>query len=239
MSENSLIIESMLKVMRDVGAIKKEKTNTSYGSGGFKYRGIDDVYNALNQVMAEHGVITTCEKVEMNRSERTSSKGALLTLTMIEVNYIFTASDGSSIKSWSVGEAMDSGDKGCNKCMSIAHKYALLQCFMIPTEDLIDPDAESHQLSSDESLSRVSPQPKFDAPSEPKELHKTAIDLYLSMIKSATSTEGLGKIYQEYKARNPAKKSYDELTKACAEKKREILSAKASEIIDEETGELI
>ena len=44
------------------------------------------------------------------------------------------------------GTAMDSGDKADNKCMSIALKYALLQTFLIPTEDMIDPDSETHEL---------------------------------------------------------------------------------------------
>jgi hypothetical protein len=35
---------------------------------------------------------------------------------------------------------MDSGDKGCNKALAVAHKYALFQTFLIPTEDAVDPD---------------------------------------------------------------------------------------------------
>ena len=49
--------------------------------------------------------------------------------------------DGSSVETVNVGEAMDSGDKGFNKAMSIALKYSLLQMFLIPTEEQKDPDA--------------------------------------------------------------------------------------------------
>ena len=45
-----------------------------------------------------------------------------------------------------VGEGMDSGDKAANKAMAIAHKYALLQTFCIPTEEQKDPDAETHDV---------------------------------------------------------------------------------------------
>ena len=39
---------------------------------------------------------------------------------------------------------MDSGDKATNKAMAIAFKYACFQVFCIPTEEMKDPDAESH-----------------------------------------------------------------------------------------------
>jgi hypothetical protein len=42
---------------------------------------------------------------------------------------------------------MDSGDKSSNKAMSVAHKYALLQAFCIPTKDIDDPDAETHEVA--------------------------------------------------------------------------------------------
>ena len=41
---------------------------------------------------------------------------------------------------------MDSGDKGMNKAMSIALKYALFQLFTIPTKEDKDPDATSYEI---------------------------------------------------------------------------------------------
>ena len=41
---------------------------------------------------------------------------------------------------------MDSGDKATNKAMSIAFKYACFQTFCIPTEEMVDPDAECHEV---------------------------------------------------------------------------------------------
>jgi hypothetical protein len=43
---------------------------------------------------------------------------------------------------------MDSGDKASNKAMSVAMKYAMFQMFMIPTEEMVDPDGESHDVTS-------------------------------------------------------------------------------------------
>ena len=42
---------------------------------------------------------------------------------------------------------MDSGDKATNKAMSIAFKYACFQVFCIPTEEMVDPDKESHEVT--------------------------------------------------------------------------------------------
>ena len=49
---------------------------------------------------------------------------------------------------------MDSGDKATNKAMSIAFKYACFQVFCIPTEEMIDPDAECHEVAPKESDSK-------------------------------------------------------------------------------------
>ena len=41
---------------------------------------------------------------------------------------------------------MDSGDKATNKAMAVAFKYACFQIFCIPTEEMQDPDADSHNV---------------------------------------------------------------------------------------------
>jgi len=62
------------------------------------------------------------------------------------MRYRFIAEDGSHVETDAEGEGMDSGDKSSNKAMAVAHKYALLQAFCIPTKDLDDPDAEVHEV---------------------------------------------------------------------------------------------
>jgi len=44
---------------------------------------------------------------------------------------------------------MDSGDKAANKAMAVAHKYALLQAFCIPTEDVKDPETNHHEVAEE------------------------------------------------------------------------------------------
>lgn len=139
------IAARMVAVMRDLGAIGKDKKNEAQG---FKYRGIDDVYNAINPILAKHGVFMTAQIISKSREERTNAKGTVLAFTSLRMRYSFIAEDGTSVETEAEGEGMDSGDKSSNKAMAVAHKYALLQAFCIPTKDLDDPDAQVHEVTA-------------------------------------------------------------------------------------------
>lgn len=122
-----------------IGAIGKDKRNAQQG---FMYRGIDQVYNALNPVMAELGIFFCPEVLEQKREERTTKNGSVLTYTLLTIRFTAYAPDGSNVSMTVVGEGMDSGDKSSNKAMSVAMKYAMFQLFCIPTEEMKDPDAD-------------------------------------------------------------------------------------------------
>lgn len=134
------IYESITKIMEEVPAIGKNKTNEQQH---FKFRGIDDVMNALQPLLSKNKVFIVPEILEQTREERTTSKGGNLIYSICKIKYKFYAEDGSSIEAITIGEGMDSGDKATNKAMAIAMKYALFQVFCIPTEEIKDPDAET------------------------------------------------------------------------------------------------
>jgi len=158
------IYAAICAVMEDVGAVTKSKRNTQ--GTGFMYRGIDDVMNALNPAMAKHKIFTVPEILEQIREERTSKAGGNLTYSFCKIKYTFYAEDGSSVEAVVIGEAMDSGDKATNKSMSIAFKYACFQVFCIPTEEMLDPDAETHQLANKGKETKPN-QNKVNKPNEP------------------------------------------------------------------------
>ena len=133
------------QAMRRVGAIGKDSVNKTQG---FKYRGIDAVYNALNPVMSELGLFIVPEILEHKREERQNANGTILKYSIITIKYTMYAPDGSNVSCTVVGEGMDSGDKASNKAMSVALKYACFQLFMIPTEEMVDPDQETHEVTS-------------------------------------------------------------------------------------------
>lgn len=138
------IYKAMAGLMADLTAIGKDQKNQQQG---FKYRGIDQVYNALHPLMAKHKIFTTPEVLGKDREERTNAKGTVLAFVTLRIKYTFWAEDGSSVSCTVEGEGMDSGDKASNKAMAIAHKYALLQTFCIPTEDMDDPDSQAHEIT--------------------------------------------------------------------------------------------
>lgn len=133
-----LIYEKLAAIMADVPAIKKIKSN---GELPYKFRGIDDVYNTLHPLFVEYQVFTTSQIVNYNREVWTNEKGKITIEYALQVRYRFTAIDGSYVETETMGQAMDTSDKSSNKAMSMAHKAAILQIFMIPTADTEDPDA--------------------------------------------------------------------------------------------------
>ena len=130
--------------MQEAGAITKGRKNDQQG---YKFRGIDDVYNEFNPHLADNGVFFCPNVLEMKREERTTKQGSQLIYTVLTVQYDVFASDGTSVRLVTIGEAMDSGDKSANKAMSAALKYAMFQLFCIPTEDEKDTEAQTHEVA--------------------------------------------------------------------------------------------
>ena len=111
------------------------------------FRGIDQAYNAIHPLLAKHNIFTVPRVLEViSRQERQTRSGGILSFTLLSVEYDFVSgADGSRVTVGPIiGEGMDSGDKGCNKALAVAHKYALFQTFVIPTEKTDDPDADTH-----------------------------------------------------------------------------------------------
>ena len=135
-----MIYSAIASIMADVDAIPKIQHNEFLD---YPFRGIDDVYNALHRLFVRHKVFTTSEILEQVRSEWVNEQGTLMIEYALKVRYTFHAQDGSFVTSETMGQAMDSSDKAGNKAMTMSHKTALLQLFMVPTSD--DPDADTPQ----------------------------------------------------------------------------------------------
>jgi hypothetical protein len=126
--------------------ISKDRVN-SQGSG-YKFRGIDDVYNAISPLLAKHGLCILPRMLNRECTDRMSAKGGNLFYVVVEAEFDFvSAEDGSKHTVKTFGEAMDSGDKATNKAMSAAYKYAAFQAFAIPTEGDNDADAYTHDVA--------------------------------------------------------------------------------------------
>jgi hypothetical protein len=127
--------------------IAKDRINTQ--GSGYKFRGIDDVYNAVSPLLAESGLCILPRMLTRHCEERQSKNGGALFYVTVEAEFDFVSSeDGSKHTCRTFGEAMDSGDKATNKAMSAAYKYAAFQAFAIPTEGDNDADAQNHEAET-------------------------------------------------------------------------------------------
>jgi len=127
--------------------ITKSQRNTQ--GAGYNFRGIDQVYNALSPLLAEHGLCILPRVIKSKQRDRTSSNGKELIYSYVTMEFdLVAAEDGSKHTICTVGEAFDSGDKSMNKAMSAAYKYAAFQTFAIPTEGDNDADGSTHEIAA-------------------------------------------------------------------------------------------
>lgn len=136
-------INKVQSALAKVG-ISKDRKNQQQG---YNFRGIDDIYNVMSPLLAEHGLCILPRVLSRSCEERTNAKGTSLFYVTVEAEFDFvSAEDGSKHTVKTFGEAMDSGDKATNKAMSAAYKYAAFQAFAIPTEGDNDADMHTHEV---------------------------------------------------------------------------------------------
>ena len=161
-----------MNVYQAINAVQKALTKTGIAKdrtaqhgATFKFRGIDDVYNALAPLLASSGLCILPRMLSRKCDERQSTAGKALFYVTVEAEFDFvSAEDGSKHTVKTFGEAMDSGDKATNKAMSAAYKYACIQSFSIPTEGDNDADATAHEVvAMPESVIVTHKQAMFDA----------------------------------------------------------------------------
>lgn len=140
--------------MKEIGFVGKDQKNAAQG---FKFRGIDQFVNTLYPALVKHGVFMaprcTSESHEIKEVVRSSGKNGYDKHVTILMEYDFYAEDGSKVTIGPVpAEGLDSGDKATNKALSAALKYALIQTFSIPTEDMVDGDKETPIIEGKQSF---------------------------------------------------------------------------------------
>jgi hypothetical protein len=144
------LTEKLCAIMGELKPIVKEKKP---GAGvSYAFRGIDDVVNALNPLLVKHGVFVTCEILRQSFEVFTTTKsGANGSYEQrgfyahVTARYWFHSGD-EKIFTDMVAGSMDYSDKAETQAMSMALKYAYIQCFNITTADLKDPDANAHEV---------------------------------------------------------------------------------------------
>lgn len=142
------------ELMSRVGAVAKGRHNKEQH---YMFRGIDDIYLAVQGEMAALGLFVVPEVINVTREQITTRKGSTLVVSVLTVKHTFYAADGSNVSAVTVGEAADNLDKASNKAMSAAMKYALVETLCIPTEG--DNDNENDAWREDEADQRSAAEP--------------------------------------------------------------------------------
>jgi len=127
------IHKAIIAVMREIGAIGKDRENVQQK---YKYRGIEDVYNRCQPIMAKHGIFSVPQVIDTKQETGKSKSGGQLTHVTLTVTYSFFAEDGSHVDVTVVGQGMDSGDKAAAKAQTSAHKTAICQLLNIPFQQV-------------------------------------------------------------------------------------------------------
>jgi hypothetical protein len=133
------IFQIIPKVREEVGVIRKDQQAT--GGARYSYRGTDSIINALAPVLNRYGVFTTVEDFDyVHEVTETASKRVLTTVTLRK-RVRFYGPQGDFVESVVAGENSDYSDKATGGASTYAYRYALVQTFVLPTDE-DDPDAK-------------------------------------------------------------------------------------------------
>jgi hypothetical protein len=166
MGETPTVHEALAAVMAEVQGVGKHDEHKAPGAH-FKFRGIDAVVNAAGPALRKHRVVVVPQLQSVERRDVTTSGGKASRETTVLVKYVWIGPDGSTIESIVPGEAMDNGDKGTAKAMSVAFRIALLQCLSLPTDDP-DPDSQSYEREPRQSPQRQAQRPARQQEPDPE-----------------------------------------------------------------------
>lgn len=171
------VYQAINKVQSELAKVGITKSRTNQQGASYKFRGIDDIFNTISPMLAEHGLCILPRVMTRECVERQTKAGGAIFYVTVEVEFDFVcAEDGSKHTVKTFGEAMDTSDKATNKAMSAAYKYAALQAFAIPTEG--DNDADAH---TPEVAAKAAPKPIAKAP-----LTESQVADFLAAIESSS-----------------------------------------------------
>lgn len=143
------IHQALACVMDDLPAIGKDQS-ASQAQGGYAYRGIEQITRHVQGLFAKYGVVVIPAVQSIDIREITVANKPWTDTTLM-VRYTLVGPDGSTLEATTVGIGRDQSDKGCNKAMTQAFKYLLLQVLCI--SDAKD-DADGTTVEADQRPQR-------------------------------------------------------------------------------------
>lgn len=139
------VIEALTRVMRDLPGIGKGG-KADPKQGGYAYRGIEQITPHTQELFARHGVVFTPHVRSFEiRDIVVAGKPWMDVIEQIEYTvYGPGGVDDHITVGPIVAIGRDNSDKGSNKCLTQAYKYALLQALSI-SDPKDDADGQTHE----------------------------------------------------------------------------------------------
>lgn len=200
--------------------IAKERTNEQQR---YKFRGIDDIYNALAPLLAQHGLCILPRMQARECETRMAKSGGTIFTVTVHAKFDFVCSeDGSRHVVRTYGEAMDTADKATHKAMSAAYKYACIQAFCIPTEGDNDADANTPEVGADQKNS-ASPY--------------AFLPYVLREMRAAKTMDALKEAYSNgYRAHHDNAQAMQDIDSLKDRRKIELAAVEDAHVLDESAG---
>ena len=155
------VTEALARIMAELPAISKKRHPGDTVT--YAYRGIEEITAEAQELCAKYGVvyypkaeITEIKDITVNGKPWTD------TIALVEYEIVHGPSDTSRfVRVPAIGR--DNSDKGSNKAMTQAFKYALIQTLMI-ADPKDDGDRERHETESRSTPRPAAPRAERPAP---------------------------------------------------------------------------
>lgn len=128
---------ALARIARQVYAVPKTRdAKATDGGGTYRFRGIDDVMNAVHEAFADAGILVVPCDVGLTWDEVTrGAKGSIWRHYLVTIEFCFVGPLGDMLVTQSTGEGLDNSDKGLGKARSYALKDLLSRLLTLPTHD--------------------------------------------------------------------------------------------------------
>lgn len=145
MADHKNVTEALAAVMSALPGIGKDN-QAAAAQGGYNYRGIEAITAAAQPLLGQNGVVPYPRVVGDPIITPVIVNGKPWTDTMLKVEYRFKhgPSDTEEVAGPFIAIGRDNTDKGANKCMTQAFKYALIQVLCIGDKK-DDADGQNHE----------------------------------------------------------------------------------------------
>lgn len=141
------VVEAVAAVIDELPAIGRDG-RASQQQGGYAYRGIEQITAAAAPLFAKYGVVFVPQVLAMEIRELVVN-GKPWTDTILTVRYRICGPGGPDdfVEATVVGIGRDNSDKGANKALTQAFKYALIQTLCI-ADAKDDGDGATHEADA-------------------------------------------------------------------------------------------